>query len=301
MIKASIEDVSLKNSIVTIGKFDGIHKGHEKIFEIMRQIANGRQKVVLTFESNPKNILDNSLNKTIVTETEKEILCQDQGVDVYIKMPLTKDFLNLTKEEFLEKILIKKLGATSIVCGTDFRFGNKASGDVLFLETMQKKYKYALTVVKKETYDNSDISSSRIREKIAEGRIREVNTLLDHPYRIIGKVVEGKQLGTKMEIPTANIIPDEKKLLPPNGVYRTMVVVNDEKYHAITNIGINPTVDNDNRIKIETHIIDFKKYIYHDVIEVRFYDFIRPEKRFDSVEELQKQIKEDIEKCKKLQ
>ncbi len=301
MLTVSIDDVSLKNTIVTVGKFDGIHKGHEKLFDTMRAISNGRQRVVLTFKSNPKNFLNDKNNKTIVTENEKLLLCEEQGIDVFIEMPLTKEFLSMSREDFLSEILIKKLGATSIVCGTDFRFGSKASGNVDFLRDNQKKYEYSLVVVEKEQYDKVDISSTVIRDKIASGDIREVNTLLDHPYRIIGKVLEGKQLGRKMDVPTANIIPQETKLLPPNGVYRTIVVVDNEKYHAITNIGINPTVDDDNKIKVETHIIDAKKYLYHETIEVRFYDFIRPERKFENIDELKAQIIKDIEKCRELQ
>ncbi len=291
----------LNNTIVTIGKFDGIHKGHEKLLEVLAQHANGRQKVVLTFTSAPSAFLNDKVTKTIVTEQEKRLLLEEQGVDVYIRMPLTKEFLAMDPETFLREVLKEKLGATTIVCGTDFRFGAKASGDVAFLKEQQKNYDYNVLVVEKEKHNRKDISSSEIRERISKGEMRQVNALLDHPYRIIGKVIEGKQLGRTMEIPTANIIPEETKLLPPRGVYRTVVVVGDETYHAITNVGVNPTVESGEQIKVETHIIDFKEYIYHETIEVQFYDFIRPEKQFESLEELQKQIRMDIESCRKLQ
>ena len=134
----SIDDnVKLNNTIVTIGKFDGIHKGHEKLFEQLRENANGRQKVVLTFETSPKAFLDDNANKTIVTESEKQMLCDIQGIDVYMKMPMKKEFLALTPDEFVSKILKEKIGATTIVCGPDFRFGTKASGDVNFLKENQ--------------------------------------------------------------------------------------------------------------------------------------------------------------------
>ncbi|MCR5738159.1 MAG: bifunctional riboflavin kinase/FAD synthetase [Eubacterium sp.] len=294
------ENQKLNNTIVTVGKFDGIHKGHEKLLEILTSKANGRQKVVLTFSSAPTAFLEKKSNKTIMTEQEKRLLMEEQGVDVYIRMPLTEEFLSLSPEEFVRDILKETLGATTIVCGTDFRFGAKAKGDVELLKALQKKYDFNVVVVEKEQYNRKDISSSEIRELISRGDMRTVNMLLDHPYRIIGKVTEGKQLGRTMKIPTANIIPDENKLLPPNGVYRTVVVVGDEAYHAITNVGINPTVESGTQIKVETHIIDFKEYIYHETIEVQFYDFIRPEKEFDSLKELQKQIQKDIESCKKL-
>lgn len=296
----SVDDnIKLKNTIVTIGKFDGIHKGHEKLLEVLKKNANGRQKVVLTFETSPSAFLKDRANKTIVTEEEKRILCEQQGVDIYMKMPMKKEFLSLTPEEFLIKILKEKIGATTIVCGPDFRFGSMAKGNVEFLKSRQKEYGFNLIVIEKEQYHNQDISSTAIREKILEGRMLEVNEMLDHPYRIIGKVEQGKHLGRTIGLPTANIIPDETKLLPPNGVYRTVVVVNNRCFHAISNIGINPTVENGEQIKVETHIIDYKDYIYGEIVQVQFYDFIRPEKTFDSVEELKNQINKDIETCRK--
>ncbi|MCR5704597.1 MAG: bifunctional riboflavin kinase/FAD synthetase [Eubacterium sp.] len=295
------DNKKMNNTIVTIGKFDGIHKGHEKLLEILKQNANGRQKVVLTFEAAPSVFLKEEESKTIVTEQEKKLLLEELGVDVYIKMPLTKEFLAMSPEEFIEKVLKEKLGATTIVCGTDFHFGSKAAGDVKFLEEHQKQFEYSLIVVEKEQYNHRDISSSVIRELIARGEMLEVNRLLDHPYRIIGRVQEGKQLGRTIDIPTANLIPEKTKLLPPNGVYRTEVVVEGIRYHGISNVGVNPTVENGKQIKVETHIIDFKEYIYHEVVEVQFFGFIRPERKFENLEELQKQIQEDIKACQKLQ
>ena len=135
MQRISLDDnIKLKNTIVTIGKFDGIHKGHEKLLEVIVNNANGRQKVVLTFETTPSAFLKNNANKTIVTEDEKQILCEQQGVDVYMKMPMKKEFLALSPDEFVSKILKDKIGATTIVCGPDFHFGTKASGNVKFLK-----------------------------------------------------------------------------------------------------------------------------------------------------------------------
>ncbi len=294
------DNIQLKNTIVTVGKFDGIHKGHEKLLEVIRKNANGRQKVVLTFETTPKAFLNNKANKTIVTEEEKQILCEQQGIDVYMKMPMTKEFLALEPDIFVRKILKDKMGVTTIVCGPDFHFGVNASGDVDFLRENQEKYGYQLIVVEKEKYNNKDISSTMIREKITQGKMLEVNEMLDHPYRIIGKVEQGKHLGRTLGLPTANIIPDSTKLLPPNGVYRTVVVVNNKSFNSISNVGVNPTVENGNQIKVETHIIDYKDYIYNEIVQVQFYDFIRPEKAFNSVDELKNQINADIEICRNI-
>ena len=294
------DNIQLKNTIVTVGKFDGIHKGHEKLLDVIARNANGRQKVVLTFETTPSAFLDNKANKTIVTEQEKQILCEQQGIDVYMKMPMEREFLALTPDAFVSEILKNKIGATTIVCGPDFHFGARAAGDVSFLKSNQEKYGYKLIVVEKEQYNNKDISSSAIREKILEGKMLEVNEMLDHPYRIIGKVEQGKHLGRTLGLPTANIIPDDTKLLPPNGVYRTVVSVNGKNFNSISNVGINPTVESGKQIKVETHIIDYKEYIYNEIVQVQFYDFIRPEKTFENVEELKNQINSDIEKCRSI-
>lgn len=288
------DGIKLNNTIVTIGKFDGIHKGHEKLLQTMAKNANGRKKVVLTFESTPNGLVNEKDSKTIVTETEKQLICAHNGVDVYMKMPLNKDFLSMEPEEFIQRVLKNKVGATTIVCGPDFRFGKNAKGDVWFLKENQVKYGYKVLVIDKEQYHDKDISSTWIREKIAEGSIDEVNEMLDHPYVITGKVEEGEHIGRTIELPTANIIPDKQKLLPPNGVYKTTVATRNMTYNAITNIGINPTVKDDDEIRVESHILGYRGSLYGEIIEVRFYEFIRPEMKFNSVEELKEQIKKDM-------
>lgn len=293
------DKIKLNNTIVTIGKFDGIHKGHEKLLRVMKEKANGRKTVVLTFEKEPKEFLNNHINKTIVTEQEKQLLLEQQGVDAYFRMPLSKEFLSLSPERFVQEILIDKIGARVIVCGSDFRFGNKASGDVDFLRKHQEKYDYQLIVVEKEKYHKKDISSTGIREKIVKGEMLEACEMLNRPYFIIGKIEQGKKLGRTLGLPTANIIPEQTKLLPPNGVYRTIVKIDNRKHHAITNIGVNPTVETGMQIKVESHLIDYKGDIYGEVAEVLFYEFIRPEMRFGSVDELREQIEKDIEICRK--
>lgn len=292
------DNVKLKNTIVTVGKFDGIHKGHEKLFHEIQRNANGRQKVVLTFETSPGNFLADNANKTIVTEMEKQMLCEQQGIDVYMRMPMEKKFLAMPPEVFVGDILKKKIGATTIVCGPDFRFGARASGDVEFLKANESKYGYNLIVVEKEQYQNKDISSTAIREKILAGEMLTVNEMLDHPYSVIGKVEQGKKLGRTLGLPTANIIPEDTKLLPPKGVYKTVVNVAGKRFNAITNIGVNPTVESGTQIKVETHILDYEEYIYNEIVQVEFYDFVRPERAFENVEELKAQIERDIEVCR---
>ena len=165
-----------------------------------------------------------------MTEEEKQILCEQQGVDVYMKMPMKKEFLALSPDEFVSKILKINRCHNNLYVDRISILEQRLSGNVKFLKDNQKKYGYNLIVVEKEQYHNKDISSTSIRKKITEGKMQDVNEMLGHPYRIIGKVEQGKHLGRTIGLPTANIIPDETKLLPPNGVYRTVVVVEGQTF-----------------------------------------------------------------------
>ncbi len=292
------DSIKLNNTIVTVGKFDGVHKGHDKLFRTMEENAAGRKKVVLAFESEPKDFLNHDEQKTILTESEKQLFCARHGIDVYMRMPLTEEFLAYTPEEFVTKILKNKIGATTIVCGADFRFGKQARGDIYFLKENQVKLDYKIIVVEKEQYNKTDISSTLIRSRIAQGKMEEVNDMLGNPYSIIGKVVGGAQIGRTIGLPTANIIPGKNKLLPPRGVYRSVVVYNNRAYSAITNIGKNPTVSGTGSTRVETHLLDFEGDLYDEIIEIKLYSFMRPEKKFDSLTELKEQIKQDIEEIK---
>ena len=295
MINMSATDkIKLSNTIVTVGKFDGLHKGHEKLLSELTKKANGRRKVVLTFAAEPKDVLNNQTVKTIVTDEEKRLLCEKQGIDVYCSMPMTKEFLALEPDEFINEFLKKKLGATAIVCGPDFSFGNKGAGNVDYLKKNTEKYGYELYVIEKEKYHDKDISSTGIRSSIIEGRIEETNEMLDHPYSVIGKVEEGKKIGRTINFLTANILPAATKLLPPNGVYATRTNINGKSYRSITNVGINPTISENNPTKVETYVANFHGNLYGEVIEVSFYEFMRGERKFDDIEQLKKQITMDI-------
>lgn len=296
----NLKDTKLNNTVVTIGKFDGVHKGHGKLFHILEDNAKGREKVVLTFAAKPIDIINRSKPLTIMTEHEKRLLCEQKGMDYYISLPLSQEFLDLSPEAFIKDVLIDVVDMSLIVCGPDFTFGKFGSGDIELLRKMGKYYGYEVIVVEKEKYLNRDIGSTDIRSKITEGDIIAANEMLGHPFCVIGKVEEGKKLGRKLGFSTANIIPDNSKILPPKGVYRTKVKVGKESYNAISNIGINPTVEQGNITKIETHIIDTKENmdLYNQIIEVQFYEFIRPEKKFENVEELKTQIQSDIQTVK---
>jgi len=295
----NIDDIKLNTTVVTVGKFDGLHKGHGKLIDMLKEKSEGKDVVVLTFAAKPIDVINNSKSKTIVTEKEKRLLCELKGVDYYISLPLTKEFLDLSPEAFIRDVLIDKLDMNMIVCGPDFTFGKFGAGDTKLLQKMGRYYGYEVIVVEKEKYKDKDIGSTGIRAVIAEGNIEMANEMLGHPYSVIGKVEEGKKLGRNLGFPTANIITEDTKLLPPNGVYRTILCVDGKEYNAITNVGVNPTVETQTQIKVETHVLEEMDTIYKEIIEVKFYEYIRPEKKFDNVEQLKKQVAEDIEQVKK--
>lgn len=288
----------LNNTVVAIGKFDGLHKGHRTLINKMTQMkAEGLSSVLFSFKKAPNEVLGNSEAEYILTNEEKLRFLENIGVDYYIEYPCNEGVLSTRAEDFLEKIIIGRLGAKKIVCGTDFHFGYKRQGDTELLKKMQDKYGYELVVIDKLKYKNSDISSSRIRETVVAGDIEQVNLMLGYPYTIIGEVVEGNKLGRELGFPTANIKPDDRKILPPYGVYYTKVIVEGKEYKGITNIGKKPTVSGENSIGVETYLLDYSGDLYEKILEIRFYKYKRPERKFSDVEELKAQVVSDIKDC----
>lgn len=289
-------DLKLNNTCVTIGKFDGMHLGHRSLMEEMKK-KDGCKKVVFTFNKSPRAVLRKCAAENILTDAEKQVFCRRLGTDIYICVQITQQFLNLPAEQFIEDVLMDKLGAVHVVIGENFCFGRNRSGDRHMLKEYSEKCGYSLTVVDNAEYEGVDVSSTRIKQELTSGDIRRVNDMLGYPYTVIGSISHGKAFGRKMELPTANIIPEKNKLLPPKGVYRTKVLLSDgSSLNAVSNVGVNPTVTGDGLMKVESHIIDFDRELYGETIEVQFFDFIRPEKKFGSAEELKRQINSDIEK-----
>ena len=289
----------LNNTVVTVGKFDGLHKGHQKILNVMTELkVEGYESVLFTFKRAPKEVLNKEKMEYILTQKEKEEFLENRGVDYYIEYPCDESVLNTPAEDFVRNILVGKIGAKIIVCGTDFRFGRNREGDIHLLEALQEEFDYELIVLDKLKYGNADISSSRIREAVCDGNIEFVNELLGYNYTVIGKVVHGNEIGRTMGFPTANIEAENNKLLPPFGVYYSRVKIDGKEYKGITNVGKKPTISDDNPVNVETHILGYEGDLYGEILEVEFLKYVRPEMRFDSVETLEKQIKTDVLGCK---
>ncbi len=283
-------------SVITFGKFDGLHRGHEMLMENVRRVAqeNGLKTIAFTFSIPPGKQAQDTSVKVLTTNEEKRYIFEQCGIDYLIECPFTKEVMCMEPEDFISWIA-KALSVKYMVAGDDFCFGHNRSGNHKILKACEEKYGYRTIVFKKMQEDHRDISSTFVREEIAAGNIKKANHLLGHPYFIYSKVVHGNQIGRKMGIPTINMALPPEKLLPKNGVYVTQTTVSGKTYKSISNIGCKPTISEDNPVGVETYILDFDGELYDQVIQVSFIDYIREERKFDSVSGLQFQIEQDID------
>lgn len=299
-IYKNLNDVKLRKSIVSVGKFDGLHMGHREIIGKMKGKKEADTNlVVITFADMPGNVLGDNNSKMILTQNEKIRYFEMQDIDVLIMIEDVKDFLMMSAEDFVEKILIDKLDTICFVCGDDFRFGKNRVGNVEYLKEHSHN-RFEILNLKKIKYEHGEVSSSRIRECIASGNIKKANEMLLSKFSFIGVVEHGNHIGTGMKMPTVNVIPDEDKILPPFGVYASTVVIGKEEYKGITNIGRKPTVSSKEKLGVETHIFDVNLDLYDKIVEIKLYDFIRPERKFDNLDELKAQVDKDMSKVRNM-
>lgn len=285
---------------VTLGKFDGLHRGHELLMQTVLRYSQEYDvaSVAFTFDMSPRNRVEGVVSNVLTTNDEKMHIFEKQGIHYLIECPFTEDVMTMEPKKFIEWIATS-LNMKFVVVGDDFRFGYKRAGDFHILQECEEKYGYKTIVIDKLKDKNRDISSTYVREMIAEGNIRKANELLGYDYFIKSEIVHGKKIGRRIGIPTINMVVPEEKLLPPNGVYLTKVYVDEETYMGVTNVGCKPTVSKDHVIGVETYIDGFHKEIYGENIVVSFLEYIRPEIKFDNLEQLQIQMKNDIQLARK--
>ena len=280
-------------SVVSLGKFDGLHSGHRYLMEeVMRGKENGLDSVVFTFDIPPASLHSDSYS-VLSTNEEKLEIFEEAHIDHLIECPFNDKLRVMLPYEFL-KMMTGQINVKKIVCGTDFHFGYKRSGSYEDLLKHSSELGYEAVIVKKKQYKGADISSTRIRKSIMEGDMEEANLLLGYDYFISEEVVHGNHLGTGMGIPTANILPPKEKLLPPAGVYAAKVRIADETFRGICDIGRKPTIEGSRPVGVEVHIFDFSRDIYGQKIKVSLLKYMRPEIKFDSMEELAAQMQRDI-------
>ncbi len=294
-----------KNSVVTVGTFDGIHLGHKKIISDLIEIKKEKnlRSVVVTFDPHPQLILKNKhhIIKILSTTEEKIKEFEKLGVDLVFIINFTKDFSETNAEGFYKNYLIEKIGLKDIVIGYDHNFGKNREGNYETLKNFSAKYGFNVHKVDEYKINGERTNSTTIRNLLSEGNIEKASQILGYNYYFTGTVITGDKRGKKIGFPTANIKPiSEYKLIPKNGVYFVSAEINNAKYYGMMNIGNRPTIADLNEIFIEVNIFDFDSDIYNETIKIEFLNYLREEKKFSSIEELIAQLNKDKEICKKL-
>lgn len=290
----------VKNPVVTIGTFDGVHLGHQKIIQQLKQGAEAvkGESVILTFYPHPRMVLfpDDVDLKLLNTEEEKKNLLEKFGVEHLIVHPFTKKFSRITYTEYVRDILVNDIKTKKLIIGYNHRFGRNREGTFLKLKSLASMYKFELERIPAQIINKVEISSTKIRKALDSGDIKTANKFLGYEYAITGKVVKGKELGKALGYPTANIqIDDKLKLIPSDGIYAVTIAVENKIYSGMMSIGFNPTIGGDKK-RIEVNIFDFDKDIYSETIRIFFKQKLRDEKKFETLEELKKAMEGDKEK-----
>ncbi len=297
---------NIKNPILTIGVFDGVHQGHLSILSRLKQIAKDQEgeSVVLTLWPHPRIVLNKDVeNLRLLTNIdEKKFLLSKTGIDHLIVLPFTKEFSQLTACEFIEQYLVQRIGVKHLVVGYNHQFGKDRKAGYEFLQGCADKYGFQIEKLDVKLVENDSVSSTKIRNFLTSGYLETANKYLGYEYFISGHVVEGNQIGRKIGFPTANIkIPEPYKQVPKDGVYAVRVRLNGESFFGMLNIGSRPTVEPTLGSKnIEVHIFDFNQKIYNQTITVSFVKRIRDEKKFNGLEELTAQLHQDKKEIQKL-
>ena len=288
---------SLDFAVVTSGTFDGVHIGHQQILKRVNEVAkaNNGESVLITYWPHPRLVLypDDTDLKLLNTFEEKADLLRDQGIDHLLRIPFTKEFSQLTSEQFIQKVLVETINTKKLVIGYDHRFGNNREGRFEQLKINSINYGFDVEEIPKQEVDHVGVSSTKIRNSLLKGEVDLANDLLGSEYSIVGRVIKGEKIGRIIGFPTANLeIETPHKLIPADGAYAVKVLSNRTVYNGMLNIGYRPTVNG--KVKsIEVHIFDFSNEIYGESLKILFVKRIREEKKFSDIEALKAQLKID--------
>jgi len=284
-----------EKTVIALGGFDGLHIGHRALIDKTISVAKRMncKSMVFTFKNHPLMVINKAYSpKLLLNNHNKLNLLKSYGIDIVNLVNFDTDFMQLSPEAYITS-LVKNYNASGLVVGFNHRFGYKNLGDIDLLKTLSKIHGFSLNVVSPVKYKGEIVSSSKIRNLIGEdGDVEKASKMLSRPYFLEGIVVRGKQLGRKIGFPTMNLDYNKDFLLPRGGVYYSLLEHNNRKYKGITNIGYNPTVEND-KLSLETHILGFDEDLYDETIKINFIKRIRDEKKFNSLAELSEQLKKD--------
>ncbi len=291
----SIEEINIEgSSVVTLGKFDGVHKGHRKLIARVFDCAREQNlsSAMFTFDVAPQTRLGQRKNENLMTLEEKAAQLEELGFDIMVECPFTEEIRSMEAEVFVKKILLETLHAVKLIVGTDFRFGKNRTGSAKYLKEAGTKLGFSTEIIEKEQDEGIEISSTYIKEVLKTGNMEKVSRLLGYHYYIWGPVVHGRTLGRTIGFPTVNQLPEVGKLLPPFGVYFSKVSGGFGTAFGVTNIGIKPTVGG-KVAGVETHLINSDDNLYDENITVELLKFYRPEQKFPSTKELKIAIAND--------
>ncbi len=287
--------INNKPTVVTIGSFDGVHKGHQQVLQQLKDLAQKHDmaSVVMSFDPHPRIFFNpDSDLRLLTTDDEKAGLLDQQGIDYFVLQAFDRTFANQDPEIFIQQ-LVDKLNMKHLLIGYDHHFGKNRKGDYEFIKTLEPKYGFTTHKIEAVRMNDTNLSSTHIRKALKEGDIALANSYLGYPYFFTGKVVKGNQLGRKLGFPTANIqIEDMYKHIPKQGVYIVKSVFDEKPVYGMMNIGYRPTIDGKKQI-IEAHFFDFDKDIYDQPIRISFLKRLRDEQKFPSLEALKAQLKKD--------
>lgn len=282
-------------SAVALGKFDGIHLGHRRLLDrVLEQKKQGLRTVVFTFDTSAASFFGGE-EKELTTREEKRDAFSRLGIDVLIEFPLNRETAATEPEEFVSHYLAAQMQTSYLCAGPDISFGKGGAGDYALLADYAKTYGYRVELIDKVRVDGEEVSSTRVRQAVRAGEMEKAAAMMGAPYRVSGKVAHGRQLGRKLGMPTANLIPEERKLLPPNGVYYSRARLGEKIYRGISNVGYKPTVSEEKILGVETYLYDFTGEVYDRDMDVELLAFRREERAFENVEALRRQIEADVE------
>ena len=291
------EFTPLKNAVVTIGTFDGVHQGHRQIIAGIKELAQqtGGETVILTFFPHPRMIIhpeDQDL-KLITTIQERAALLEQLGVDHLIITPFSRDFSNQTAEAYIRDILVNKIGTRKIIIGYDHRFGKDRQGGLADLQQAAPVYGFEVIEIPEQDINHVAVSSTRIRQALLRADIEQANAFLGYPFFITGKVIRCNQIGRQIGYPTANLLVEESyKLIPADGIFAATVQLDGETFQGMAYIGHRPTINGMTR-NIEVNIFDFNRDIYNQTLQMNFLNFVRHDVKFSSLDGLKEQLAQD--------
>lgn len=289
---AAIKDID--ETVIALGNFDGVHRGHQELIRRMVSAARtaNMKSAVFTFSNHPRNFLGSNKVFKIAGEAEKLAILEELGVDYLFNIPFDEEICHMSPEDYVDNLLIKTFRMKEVYCGFNYRFGYKAQGDTAMLMSMSLKKGFGIHVMEPFTIEEEVVSSTILRSAIESGDMIKAEKLMGRLYSVTGKVSEGEKLGRTIGFPTANLSMEESMLAPGKGVYITRCILDGKAYEAISNVGVKPTVGNYD-MNIETHIFDFEGDIYGREIKVQFLKRLRDEMKFESLDDLVKQIERD--------